>query len=87
MPLDKVFTSGAPDGILCSAMRENPSARCALCSTEIAQGTRAVYVTVENEAGERVYHLDCFAASTTGSFREGAVWTYRIVGTLPEAER
>jgi hypothetical protein len=46
-----------------------------------------VYVTVENEAGEQVYHLDCFAASTTGSFRESAVWTYRIVGTPPEAER
>jgi len=46
-----------------------------------------VYVTVENEAGERVYHLDCFAASTTGFFREGAVWMYRVVGTPPEAER
>jgi hypothetical protein len=46
-----------------------------------------VYVTVENESAERVYHLDCFAASTTGSSQEGAVWTYRIVGTPAEDER
>jgi len=68
-------------------MRDKPPARCTLCSKEIAPGTKAVYVTVENEAGERLYHLDCFAASTTGSSREGAVWTYRIVGTPAEGER
>jgi len=68
-------------------MRNAAPAMCALCSTEIAPGTKAVYVTLENEAGERVYHLDCFAASTTGSSREGAVWTYRIVGTPPDGER
>ena len=46
-----------------------------------------MYVTVEKESIERVYHLDCFAASTTGSSRDGAVWTYRIVGTPAEGER
>ena len=68
-------------------MRDIPPATCALCSKDIAPATRAVYVTVGNEAGERVYHLDCFAASTTGSSREGVVWTYRIVGTPAEGER
>ena len=68
-------------------MRDTPSARCALCSHEIPAGTRAVYVTVAKESTERVYHMDCFAASTTGSFREGAVWTYRIVGAPAEGER
>ena len=68
-------------------MRDTPPATCALCSGEIGPGTRAAYVTVENEAGERVYHVDCFAASTTGSPREGAVWTYRIVETPAEGER
>lgn len=74
--------------MLCSAMRDTSSpATCALCSKKIAPGTKAVYVTVANESAERVYHLDCFAASTTGSAHQGAVWTYRIVGTPAEGER
>jgi len=67
-------------------MRDTQATPCALCSKEITPGAKAVYVTVENERAERVYHLDCFAASTTGSSRDGAVWTYRIVGTPVEQD-
>ena len=63
-------------------MRDTPP--CALCSKDIAPGTRAVYVTVEGESAEQVYHMDCFALSTTGSFRKRAIWTYRVVNTPAE---
>ena len=65
-------------------MRDAPPTTCFLCSKEIAPGMRAVYATVENENPERVYHLDCFVAFTTASLRNGAIWTYRIVGMTAE---
>ena len=74
------------DGILCFDMRDALPATCSLCSKEIAPGTRAVYATVENENPERVYHLDCFVVFTTGSLRNFAVWTYRVVGGPAEEE-
>jgi len=67
-------------------MRDAPPATCSLCSKEVAPGARAVYATVENENPERVYHLDCFVVFTTGSPRDGAVWTYLIVGAPAEEE-
>jgi len=67
-------------------MRDALPEACSLCSKEIAPGTRAVYATVENEHPERVYHLDCFVVFTTGTLRDGAIWTYRIVGAPAEEE-
>jgi len=60
---------------------ENGSRACSFCSREIATGTRAAFVTIKDERTDRVYHLGCFEACTTGS-RELDIWTYRI-GEMP----
>jgi hypothetical protein len=64
---------------------ENAPRRCFLCSREIEAGTRAAFVTIKAERADRVYHLSCFEACTTGS-RELDIWAYRI-GDMPAKER
>jgi len=36
-------------------------------------------VTPERDGSPRVFHVDCFVASRTGTARDGDTWTYRIV--------
>ncbi len=62
---------------------------CFLCSKQLsyAQGKRMVRVSFdssEQHFAERVFHLPCFDAFTTGSLRDGTIWTYCIVGTPAE---
>jgi hypothetical protein len=45
------------------------------------------FVTIKDESSDRVYHLSCFEACTTGSRRDGDVWTYRIVDMPTKDER
>ena len=60
---------------------ENGTRTCFLCSRQIAAGTRAAFVTIKDERADRIYHLGCFEACTTGS-GELDIWTYRI-GDMP----
>ena len=64
---------------LSGSVMENASRTCFFCSKAIASGTRAAF--------DRVYHLSCFEACTTGSRRDGDVWTYRIVDMPTKDER
>jgi hypothetical protein len=66
---------------------ENASRACFFCSKAIAPGTRAAFVTIKDEPSDRVYHLSCFEACTTGPRRDGDVWTYRIVDMPTMDER
>lgn len=61
---------------------------CFLCSKRLsyAQGKRVVRVTLQQDGSseqnliERVFHVTCFEAFTTGSLRNGVIWIYCIVG-------
>jgi hypothetical protein len=66
---------------------ENASRTCFFCSKAIVSGTRAAFVTIKDESSDRVYHLSCFEACTTGSRRDGEVWAYRIVDMPTKDER
>ena len=65
---------------------------CFLCSKKIeaTRGARVVRATISSggpQAGdlvERVFHLTCFHAFTTGSRSDGDVLAYRIVDAAPE---
>ena len=54
---------------------------CSLCLQDIphAAGSRFVEVTPERDGSPRLFHVDCFVASRTGTARDGDIWTYRIV--------
>lgn len=56
---------------------------CHLCSKEVmhAPGASIVEVMLERDGSQHVFHLDCFVAFTTGTSRDGDIWTYRIVAT------
>jgi hypothetical protein len=45
-----------------------------------------VEVTLERDDLQRVFHLNCFIAFTTGTLRDGDIWTYRIVTTPANTE-
>ncbi len=65
---------------------------CFLCSKQLphARGERLVRATLQQDGFseenliERVFHLTCFDAFTTGSRHTGVIWTYRIIGTPAE---
>ena len=44
-------------------------------------------VTPERDGSARVFHMDCFVASMTGTPRDGDIWTYRIVTTPMDTSR
>ena len=56
---------------------------CFLCLKNISHtpGTSIVEVMLEGDGLPRVFHLNCFVAFTTGTPRDGDIWTYRIVAT------
>ena len=68
-------------------MSEAKPDTCFLCSKTIPHtpSTRMVEVTPERPGLQRVFHLNCFVAYTTGTPRDGAIWTYRIVATPTSA--
>ena len=43
-------------------------------------------VMLERDGLQRVFHLNCFVAFTTGTPRDGNMWTYRIVATPANPE-
>jgi len=73
-------------------MTEASQGLCFLCSKKIdaTPGARVVRATIssgDSQAGdlvERIFHLTCFHAFTTGSRSDGDVLTYRIVDAAPE---
>jgi hypothetical protein len=48
-----------------------------------ATGTRVVEATLDRDDQPRLFHLTCFVAFNTGTRREDAIWTYRIVPARP----
>jgi len=62
-------------------MSDRTHAPCSLCAKPILRlpNTRIVHVNFE-----RLFHLNCFVAFTTGSRRDD-IWTYRIVGAGADA--
>jgi hypothetical protein len=69
-------------------MSEAKPHTCFLCSKAIRHtaSTRMVEVTLERPGLQRVFLLNCFVAFTTGTPRDGEVWTYRIVTTPTHTE-
>ncbi len=69
-------------------MSEAQPDTCFLCSKNIPHtpGTRMVEVTPERDGLKRVFHLSCFVAFTTGTPRDGDIWTYRIVSSPASTE-
>ena len=73
-------------------MTEAIQGPCFLCSKkiELTPGARVVRATISSggaQAGdliERIFHLTCFHAFTTGSRSDGDILTYRIVDAAPE---
>jgi len=61
---------------------------CHLCSKSNphSPGTSIVEVMLERDGLQRVFHLNCFVAFTTGTPRDGNMWTYRIVATPANPE-
>jgi hypothetical protein len=69
-------------------MSEAKPQTCFLCSKAIRHtaSARMVEVTLERPGLQRVFHLNCFVAFTTGTPRDGDIWTYRIVATPKNTE-
>ena len=73
-------------------MTEAIPGSCFLCSKkiELVPGARIVRATISSSSAqqadlvERIFHLTCFHAFTTGSRAEGDILTYRIVDAAPE---
>ncbi len=67
-------------------MSETKPGTCFLCSKTIPHtpGTRMV-ITPERDGLQRVFHLNCFVAQTTGTRRDD-IWTYRIVAAPTNTE-